>query len=350
MLTHPLRIGLIAPPWVPVPPKVYGGTELVIDELARGFEQAGHDVELFTTGDSTCPVRRNWIHETAVGTTGGMVDELGHVEQAYLALAHCDVVHDHTLLGPLWATANGFPVPVATTAHGTFTPELASLYRSVARHVAVVAISKHQRSTAPTVPVQTVIHHGIDLSQRPFGDGDGGYVLFLGRMHADKGVHRAIEIARAAGRPILVAAKMWEPPERRYFEEMVEPLLGDDARYLGPVDHAGKVRLLAGAEALVNPIRWAEPFGLVMIEALAAGTPVLTFPEGAAPEIVDHGVTGYLCRDDADMAERLATVTDLDRRACRRAVEDRFSNRRMVDQHLDLYRRLVDHHLVDVPA
>jgi glycosyltransferase involved in cell wall biosynthesis len=348
--TGPLRIGLIAPPWVPVPPKVYGGTELVIDELARGFERAGHCVDLFATGDSTCPVRRGWVHETAVGTTGNMVDELGHVEQAYRALAHCDVVHDHTLLGPLWATANTLAVPVATTAHGTFTPELSSLYRSVAQHVAVIAISRHQRSTAPSVPVRTVIHHGIDLAERPFGNGDGGYVLFLGRMHPDKGVHRAIEIARAAGRRILIAAKMWEPPEHRYFEEMVEPLLGSDAEYLGPVGHDDKIRLLGDAEALVNPIRWPEPFGLVMIEALAAGTPVLTFAEGAAPEIVDHATTGFLCRDDDDMVDRLGAVDTLDRRACRRAAEERFSTQKMVDGHLDVYHSLVEHRLADVRA
>ena len=341
MPTHPLRIGLIAPPWVPVPPKVYGGTELVIDELARGFERSGHGVELFTTGDATCPVRRGWFHRSAVGTTGSMVDELGHVEQAYLALSHCDVIHDHTLLGPLWATANDLPVPVATTAHGTFTPELTALYRSVARHVAVIAISRHQRSTAPSIPVRSVIHHGIDMTDRPFGNGDGGYVLFLGRMHPDKGVHRAISIARAAGRPILIAAKMWEPPEHRYFEETVRPLLGSDARYIGPVGHVDKVQLLAGAAALVNPIRWPEPFGLVMIEALAAGTPVLTFAEGAAPEIVDHGITGFLCRDDDDMADRLGSIEALDRRACRRAAEDRFSTRRMIDGHLELYHQLV---------
>jgi glycosyltransferase involved in cell wall biosynthesis len=338
----PLRIGIIAPPWVAVPPPEYGGTELVIDQLARGFTAAGHDVTLFTTGDSTCPVTRRWVHPDALGTTGALIDELVHVESAYDALADCDVIHDHTLLGPLWSIANRIRRPVVTTAHGVFTPALTALYRTVGREVAVVAVSHHHASTAPTVPVRRVIHHGIDVDAMPLGSGEGGYVVFLGRMHPDKGVHRAIDIARAAGRRILIAAKMWEPAEHRYFAEVVEPMLGPDAVSLGQVGGHEKWQLLAGADALINPIRWPEPFGLVMIESLAVGTPVLTFPEGAAPEIVDHGTTGFLCDDDADMVERLSEVATLDRRACRRAVEARFSTRRMVDDHLALYRQLLD--------
>jgi glycosyltransferase involved in cell wall biosynthesis len=337
----PLRIGLIAPPWVQVPPLVYGGTELVVDGLARGFAAVGHEVLLFTTGDSTCPVHRSWLVPEALGTTGDMLSELRHVQAAYEELAHADVIHDHTLLGPLWATSLRVHPPVVTTSHGEFTPELTKFYEAVARHVAVVSISHHQRRTAPTVPIAAIIHHGIDVDDLPVGAGDAGYVLFLGRMSPDKGVHRAIHVARAAGRRIVIAAKMWEPVERRYFAECVEPLLADDAVYVGPVGRREKFELLAGAAALVNPIRWPEPFGLVMIEALAVGTPVLTYPEGAAPEIVDHGVTGYLCEDEADMAARLRRIGEIDRAACRRAVEDRFSTRRMVDDHLRLYRQLV---------
>ena len=189
-----------------------------------------------------------------------------------------------------------------------------------------------------------VIHHGIDVDGLPVGRGDGGYVVFLGRMHPDKGVHRAIQVARVAGKRLLIAAKMWEPVEHRYYAEQVEPLLGPDAVYIGQVGGADKHDLLGGAEALINPIRWPEPFGLVMIEALAAGTPVLAFPEGAAPEIVDHGRTGFLCRDEADMVARLATIGSIDRAACRCAAESRFSMSRMVDDHIALYRRLTAAH------
>jgi len=347
-----LRIGLVAPPWVAVPPPEYGGTELVIDQLARGLTAAGQAVTLFTTGDATCPVERRWSLPTAVGTTASLYAELGHVQAAYRALEGCDLVHDHTLLGPMWASTIGFGSPVVTTAHGEFTPELADLFAAVGRHVAVIAISEHQRRTAPSVPVAAVIHHGIDVASLVAGRGDGGYVAFLGRMHPDKGVHRAIRAARAAGKRLLIAAKMWEPVEVRYFEQQVEPLLGDDAVYLGQVGGAAKYELLAGAEALLNPIRWPEPFGLVMIEALAVGTPVLAFAEGAAPEIVDHGVTGFLCRDEQDMADRLAEVGSIDRTACRQVALDRFSIQRMVGDHLRLYRELVASHadVVDLRA
>lgn len=348
----PLRIGLIAPPWVPVPPPEYGGTELVVDQLARGLVAAGQHVTLFTTGDATCPVERRWSLPTAVGTTASLYEELGHVQAAYRGFEGCDVVHDHTLLGPMWASTIGFAPPVVTTAHGELDAQLSALFAAVGRHVAVVAISEHQRRTAPFVPVSAVIHHGIDVDRQVPGDGKGGYVAFLGRMHPDKGVHRAIEVARAAGKRLRIAAKMWEPVEVRYFEDVVRPLLGDDVVYVGQVGGAAKHDLLAGAEALLNPIRWPEPFGLVMIEALAVGTPVLAFTEGAAPEIVDHGITGFLCVDEHDMAARLADVGSIDRLACRRAAEDRFSTRRMVEDHLRLYRELVASHarVVDLRA
>lgn len=338
---HALRIGLIAPPWVPVPPPVYGGTELVVDHLARGLESAGHQVTLFTTGDSTCPVDRAWRHEHALGTTGDLLGELGHVQAAYERLDDVDVIHDHTLLGPLWSITTGARPVVVTTAHGAFTPELTALYRTVAGRVSVVAISGHHRSTAPTVPIAAVIRHGIDVERLAVGAGDGGYVLFLGRMSPDKGVDRAIRVARAAGKRLVIAAKMWEPAEHRYFTDHVAPLLGPDAEYIGEVGGERKAQLLAGAEALVNPIRWPEPFGLVMIEALAVGTPVLTFAEGSAPEIVEHGRIGFLCTDEDDMVRRLRAIGEIDRRRCREAAEKRFSTGRMIDDHLSLYRGLI---------
>jgi glycosyltransferase involved in cell wall biosynthesis len=342
--TGPLHIGLVAPAWVAVPPPEYGGTELVVDVLARGLVAAGHDVALFTTGDATCPVPRRWHHARAVGTTAALTTELAQVQRAYDELGGCDLVHDHTLLGPLWAVATGRRGAAVTTVHAAFTGELIRLYRAVADAYAVISISEHQRSTAPSVPVARVIHHGIDVDDVPLGRGDGGYVAFLGRMSPDKGVHRAVLAARAAGKRLLIAAKMWEPDECRYFHDVVEPLLGVDVEYVGQVAGREKLDLLSGAEALVNPIGWPEPFGLVMIEALAVGTPVVTFAEGSAPEIVDDGVTGFLCADDHELARRLADAGTLDRAACRRAVEARFSARRMVDDHVALYRDVLAAH------
>ena len=336
-----LRVGLIAPPWVAVPPPVYGGTEMVIDHLARGLSAVGCDVVLFTTGDSTCPVERRWRYPCALGIVADLSAELAHVEQGYRELGDVDLIHDHTLTGPMRPELAPPGVPVVTTAHGPFTPKLGEVYAEAAHRMAVVAISQAQRDSAPQIPVAAVIHHGIDVERYPFGRGDGGYVLFLGRMSPDKGVHLAIAAARAVGRPILLAAKMREPAERRYFTECVEPLLGPDAVYVGEIAGRHKLGLLTGAEALVNPIRWPEPFGLVMIEALACGTPVVAFPEGSAPEIIDHGRTGYLCTDEQDLADKLTVVGDLDRAACRAAVVARFSTERMVDAHLALYQKLL---------
>lgn len=337
-----LKIGIIAPPWVTVPPTVYGGTEVVVDVLARGLAAAGHQVQLFATGDSTCPVWRRWHYPEALGTIAPAASELAHVRDAYATLTDVDVVHDHTMLGPEWAPSLRPELPIVTTNHGPFTPETIDHYRALDRRVAIVAISRAQRRSALAVPVAAVIPHGIELDRFPMGDGDGDYLLFLGRMSPDKGVHRAIAVARMAGRRLLIAAKMWEPAERRYFADVVEPLLGEDAVYLGQVGGEEKLELLAGATALVNPIRWPEPFGLVMIEALACGTPVLAFPEGAAPEIVEHGRTGFLCLDEEDMAAKVAKAARLDRGGCRASVAERFSARRFVDDHVALYQRVLE--------
>ena len=336
-----MRVAQIAPPWTPVPPPLYGGIELVVDLLSTGLQAAGHEVVLFTTGDSTCPVPKRWVLPEAEGTRIGMaVPELRHVVHAYEAVQDVDIVHDHTVFGPLYSER--FPeLPVVTTIHGPFNDELTDLYRIVADRVPVICVSHDQRATAPAIPVAGVIHHGINAPSFPVGQGDGGYALFLGRMAPEKGAHRAIEVCRKAGVPLLMAAKMREPWERAYFDAEVAPHLSDDVRYLGEVPHDEKLALIGGAMALLNPIRWHEPFGLVMIEALACGTPVLSFPEGAAPEIVEDGRTGFLCVDESEMADALLRVDTLDRRACRSAVEGYFSVERMVDQHIELFESIL---------
>jgi glycosyltransferase involved in cell wall biosynthesis len=330
-----MRIGLLAPPWLPVPPLAYGGTEAVIDRLARGFVGAGHEVVLATTRDSTCPVVRvgSLPHSLGVGVSGS---EERYVLHAYQDLCECDIVHDHTLYGPQLAARVG-DERVVTTNHGEFAGAMLDRYERIADRVPIIAISHSQGAAAPQIPIARVIHHGIDPELYPRGSGAGGYYLFLGRMAPEKGVHRAARVAREAGVRLLIAAKMTEPCELRYFAEQVEPLLGDDVVYVGEALEREKLALLADARALINPIRWGEPFGLVMIEALACGTPVLTYAEGAAPEIVDHGVTGFLCVDEHDMVDHLDLVGGIDRAACRAAVRSRFSTKRMVHDHLELF-------------
>jgi glycosyltransferase involved in cell wall biosynthesis len=230
---------------------------------------------------------------------------------------------------------------VVTTNHGPFQSDLGPLYRAVSDQVAVIAISQHLASTATGVRIAAVIHHGVDLDRFPLGAGGGGYAAFLGRMTPEKGVHVAVRAARTAGMPLLVAAKMSEPHEREYFDAQVRPLLGGDIEYVGEVGGPGKAAFLADAVALLNPIRWPEPFGMVMIEAGACGTPVVATAAGSAPEIVADGVSGYLCETETALDAALQAASDLDRRSCRAQIAKRFSSQKMVAAHARLYQELV---------
>jgi len=338
-----MRIGLIAPPWVPVPPVGYGGTEVVVDNLARGLQDLGHEVRLFTVGESTCPVSRDWLYQTAVEPMGTSVEEAAHVLAAYEALTEVDLIHDHTVLGPLLATRIEFSRhPVVATHHGAFTAENLRIFAEIAKRAAIVAISGDQASRAAGIPITAVIHHGIDLDVYQSGPGDGGYLLFMGRMSAEKGVDSAVRIAHASGQPLLLATKIRSAAEREYFEREVRPLLGPHDKLMNEPPLASRLEMLRGATALINPIMWPEPFGLVMAEALATATPVLAFPRGAAPEIINDGKTGFLCWDEADMATAVSQVRHIDRAKCRAAAEERFSMQRMACDYARLYRRVLE--------
>ena len=292
---------------------------------------------LYTTGDSTCPVPKASVLPRAIGVgVGGAATELRHVIHAYQAAADADIIHDHTLVGPVYADRFG-ELAVVTTNHGPFQSELGDYYRAIADATPVIAISHHQASTAKDIPVAAVIHHGVDIDRFPRGAGDGGYAVFLGRMCPEKGVDTAIRVARRAGMPLRIAAKMSEAAEQLYFDQRIRPLLGGDIEYVGEVGGADKTTLLGEAICLLNPIAWPEPFGMVMVEALACGTPVIATPMGAVPEIVDHGVTGFVCSSEPDLADALSRAARLDRNACRRVVAERFSAARMVAKHVSLY-------------
>ncbi|RJU01099.1 glycosyltransferase family 4 protein [Arthrobacter frigidicola] len=334
-----MRIGLIAGPWLPVPPEGYGGVELMVDSLARGLAEAGHEVLLAAPADSGCPVPL--LPDTKVSdpsTLGITGSELPHVARAYAGLAGVDLIHDHTPTGPLYRHRPPHTAVVATI-HNRLTPASRELYRAAAHDTALIAISRSQLSGSPDIRVAAVIHHGIDVARVPVGRGEGGYVCFLGRMCAEKGVVEAIRTARAAELPLKIAAKMREPVELQYFRDAVEPILGPNEEFLGEVADGDKYALLGDAIALLNPIQWPEPFGLVTIEALATGTPVVATPLGALPEILDPGVTGYFADTPGALAPLLAAAAALDRGVIRARAEERFSAERMVDEHLALYLR-----------
>ena len=331
-----MQIGGIAPPWVRVPSPAYGGTEAIVDRLARGFAKAGHDVCLFATGDSTCPVRLFWHFEESQGDAiGDPQVERAHTEAAYEALSDCDVIHDHTV-SAAWHAPQQPESRVVITLHGPVDEELRDQLTDLPENVRAVGISRSQLSVWPALSPVSVVHHGIDTDSFSLGAGQGGYLLFLGRMAPEKGAHRAAEVARLAGLPLKIAAKMREPAERSFFRGQVAPRLGDGVEYVGEVDHVERAELLGDAVALINPIRWMEPFGLVMVEALACGTPVLSFPEGSASEIISDGVTGYLCDSEGELAAAASKVGELSRGKCRQVAEERFSSARMVSEYLQI--------------
>ncbi len=338
-----LRIGLIAPPWVTVPPVGYGGSELMIDQLARALAARGHEVTLFATGDSTCPVKVDSVVDVAPGVhVGGSLVEMRQVIEGYRAFEGFDIVHDHTTIGPVYASSE-IAGPVLTTNHNLFAEPYLSVYRSQTRRIPVVAVSYAHARSAAAVSIDTagVIHHGIDLDDYPFGEDADDYALVLGRMSPDKGIAEAIAIARAAGIELRIGAKMTDAMEVAYFESAVRPHLGSDCVYLGELNQHDKREQLVRARCLLNPITWNEPFGLAMIEALACGTPVVARRRGAVPEIIASRTVGRTGERDGDLVACIEDVGAIDRRECRAHVEANFSADKMAKAHLDLYRRII---------
>jgi glycosyltransferase involved in cell wall biosynthesis len=234
-------------------------------------------------------------------------------------------------------------VPVVTTMHGPFHARGRQLYSRLPDRVSLISISHHQRSTAADIRVEAVIPHGIDTEKNYVGPGGGGYLVLVGRMNPDKGVDRAIEVAHRAGMPLVMMCKIREEGEHAYFSEVIAPMMkGKDVELLVEPEEALRIELVGKADGMIFPIQWPEPFGLVMAESLACGTPVIASPHGAATEIIEPGLTGFLQEEVDDLVDAVGRLGDISRTDCRRSAEKRFSMERMVTDHLRLYRRLID--------
>ena len=337
-----MRIGLVAPPWLPVPPPAYGGTETVLDTLVRGLKAAGHEPVLFTVGSSTVPVEIRWLYADAMREQmNWTAPELRHVLEAYESLRDCDVIHDHTTAGPIIAERNA-TVPVAVTSHNRFN-EFTNPIFAAAPSVAKVAISRSHASYAEGFPITRVIHHGVDPDRFPVGNGDGDYFLFLGRVNPDKGIDRAIALAKAAGVRLKIAAKMGEDAEIRFFDEVVKPQLDDRIEYLGEVGGDDKLALLGGATALAqpHPVARAVRHGHDRSHGLRhprARVALRRRTRNRQP----RRSTGYLCADDEQFLQAIANVGELSRAACRASVQEHFSAQRMTADHLELYSSLLE--------
>lgn len=327
-----LRVVLVAPPYFTIPPTAYGGVEAVIADLADALVARGHTVTVVGAGPSGTSARfvPVWA-ETVPGRLGEPYPEAVHAILARRAVerlmstAGVDVVHDHTLAGPLnAATYARWGVPTVVTVHGPVDADLKRYYRALDTDVHLVAISDRQRALAPELNWIATVHNALSVGDWPFRAGKDEYALFLGRFHPDKAPHLALEAAHAAGVPLVLAGKCAEPVERQYFERAVAPRLTGRDRVFGVADAQAKRELLAGARCLLFPVRWEEPFGMVMIEAMACGTPVVALRSGAVPEVVLDGVTGVIVDEPDELAGAMVEARTLDPAACRSHVAERF--------------------------
>jgi glycosyltransferase involved in cell wall biosynthesis len=319
------RIAVVAPPWFEVPPPAYGGIEAMAGDLVDTLADRGHDVVMIGAGRNLTRARFLQTYEEAPSDRiGEPIPEVLHAARAarYLDELDAEVIHDHSLAGPL--AARGRRAPTVVTAHGPVTGEMGAYYRQICADVHLVAISDAQRRTAPQLRWSATVHNAIRVADFRFWPENDGYALFLGRFTPEKGAHLAIDAAREAGRPIVLAGKLSEPHEREYFDAEIQPRLGDDATFVGEVDMTGKQELAGRARCLVFPICWDEPFGMVMIEAMACGTPVVALNRASVPEIVADGVSGFIADGPADLAAAIREVDRLDPAACRRHAEQHF--------------------------
>lgn len=341
-----MRIAMLAPPWISVPPPGYGGIESVVSLLADELVRRGHSVTLFCApGSSSSAAVRPLLAQAHPDRIGEALFEADHVARAFAAIEAepaagrpFDIVHDHCAFTAL-AMADRLSVPVVHTLHGEFNGDTAGFYACHSHKATLVAISHSQAASAPPdVRAEQVIPDPIAVSDWPLRIQKDRYLLWIGRMSELKGPHRAIVAARHADLPLVLAGPI-QPGQKDFFDAEIAPHLdGRCVSYVGEVGGRSKWELFSRARALLMPIRWAEPFGMVMIEALACGTPVISFPEGASTEIVVHGHNGFLVADEGEMARAVGQLWRIDPRACRDSVTRRYGVAAVAAEYESIYR------------
>lgn len=345
-----MKIAQVSPLWESVPPKLYGGTERVVSYLTEALVQLGHEVTLFASGDSRTAAHLESPCPHALRLHSGIFNRdaplIVMLERAFGSAGDFDLIHSHLdFLGfPLIRRCSA---PAITTLHGRLDlPELQPVFREFAE-LPVVSISNAQRLPIPWANWKATVYHGLPGDLYRFQPAPGKYLAFLGRISPEKCPDQAIELAKRVGIPLRIAAKV-DPADKEYFHAKIEPLLAHPlVEFLGELTDAEKQSFLGEAYALVCPYDWPEPFGLVFIEALACGTPVVAYRRGSVPELIEDGVTGFVCETLEEMAEGIQRVSLLDRRQCRLAFDQRFTAERMAKDYLRVYERLVSDSLAE---
>jgi glycosyltransferase involved in cell wall biosynthesis len=338
-----LCIAMIATPWFQLPPRGYGGIEWMCFWLVEELVKQGHEVTLVAAGKNQTHAR--FLQTYASPPTeqlGDSIPEIVHAGAASRLLhgLNLDVVHDHSFAGPL--LARGRQCPTVVTAHGPVNGQLAAYYREISTATSLVSISSAQRAQAPDLPWVATIHNAVPTTEYPFRRQKDDFALWLGRMSPEKAPHVAIDVAREAGWSLVLAGKCNEAAEKAFFDSEVRPRLGRDAIWVGEAETDCKKELLSKASALLFPIQWPEPFGIVMVEAMACGTPVVALRQGSVPEVVLDGVTGYVCDTLTHLPAALRKSERLRPEECRKHAVTYFDVSTMVARYEDVYRSLID--------
>ena len=337
-----MRVALIAPPFIPVPPRKYGGTELFVAQLAEGLQKLGIQVVVYTNGESTVATERRWFYEKSQWPIQGEVfanlTDINHSAWAINDAQHsCDLIHVNNV--PALAMSRLIPTPMVYTIHHVHGDVLSNFYANYP-DIEYVAISDFQRKLEKMPRLRT-IHHGLDTNLYQWKDGKREHLSFLGRIAPMKGTHLAVEVAKRSGIPLKIAGEI-QPCFKDYWENQVKPHVdGKFIEYVGEADLPAKNELLRNSVAMLFPIQWNEPFGLVMIEAMACGAPVLAFPGGAVEEVIPAGLGGYICKDVDEMAVRTKDAVSLNPANIRAYVEKNFSTERMAAEYAALFREMV---------
>lgn len=339
-----MRIAQVAPLYESVPPHLYGGTERVVSYLTEELVRQGHDVTLFASGDSVTSARLISTCWRSLRLDPGCVDQIAHhvvmLEEVFRRADDFDVIHFHVDYFHFpWSRRH--PVRQLTTLHGRLDlPDLVPLYHEYPE-MPVVSISNDQRKPLPWLNWLATVHHGLPPDLHSCGKEPGGYLVFLGRISPEKRPDLAIEIAGRAGLPLKIAAKV-DKVDQEYFEQAIRPLLSQPhVEFLGEIDERGKGELLGGARALLFPIDWPEPFGMVMIEAMACGTPVIAFRRGSVPEVMVDGRSGFVCGNVDEAVAAVGRLSEVPRQEVRRVFEERFTAERMARDYVAIYQRLL---------